>query len=55
MAETSKRNTQEEDAEINRQIAADPDDFEADDDWFANARPAAPEMAELSRKHSEKQ
>ena len=31
--------TPEEDAAINAQIAADPDDFELDEEWFKNARP----------------
>ena len=31
--------TPEEDAAINAQIAADPDDFELDDEWFENAKP----------------
>ena len=31
--------TDKEDAEINAQIAADPDDFELDDEWFNNAVP----------------
>ena len=31
--------TEEEEAEINAQIAADPDEFELDDEWFANAKP----------------
>ena len=30
--------TPEEDAEINAQIAADPDDFELDEEWFKNAK-----------------
>ncbi len=37
----SFRQTPEEDAQINAGIADDPDDFELDDAWFANARPAA--------------
>ena len=32
------RPTPEEDAAINAQIAADPDDFELDDQWFENAK-----------------
>lgn len=32
------RPTPEEDAEINAQIAADPDDFELDEVWFKNAK-----------------
>ena len=35
------RPTPEEDAAINAQIAADPDDFELDAEWFANAKPPA--------------
>ena len=31
--------TPEEDAVINAQIAADPDDFELDEEWFKNAKP----------------
>ena len=31
--------TPEEDAEINAQIASDPDDFELDEEWFKNAKP----------------
>ena len=33
------RPTPEEDADINAQIAADPDDFELDEEWFKNAKP----------------
>ena len=33
------RPTPDEDAEINAQIAADPDDFELDRQWFQNAKP----------------
>ena len=33
------RPTPEESAEIDRGIAADPDTFELDDEWFARARP----------------
>ena len=39
--------TPEEDEEINRQIAEDPDDFELDDDWFARARPITEVMPVL--------
>jgi uncharacterized protein (DUF4415 family) len=39
--------TDEEDAEINAQIAADPDDFELDDEWFKNARPASEVLPEI--------
>ena len=41
--------TSEEELEINRGIALDPDAPELDDDWFARARPAAevhPELVE---------
>ena len=31
--------TPEEDAAINAQIAADPDDFELDEEWFKDAKP----------------
>lgn len=31
--------TEEEDAEINAQIAANPDAYELDDEWFARAKP----------------
>ena len=31
--------TPEEDADINAQIAADPDDFELDEEWFKEAKP----------------
>ena len=31
--------TPEEDAAINAQIAADPDDFELDEEWFKGAKP----------------
>ena len=33
--------SEEEDAEINRGIAEDPDTYELGDDFFANARPAS--------------
>ena len=32
--------TEEEEAEIQRQIAEDPDDFEKDAEWFKRAQPA---------------
>ena len=45
----------EEDAEINRQIAEDPDDFEADEEWFKHAKPTAELFPELlERYHREK-
>ena len=40
--------TPEEDEEISRQIADDPDDFELDDDWFARARPITDVMPVLA-------
>ena len=40
--------TPEEDAEINRQIAEDPDDFELDDEWFARAKPMTDVMPVLA-------
>ncbi len=40
--------TPEEDEEINRQIAEDPDDFELDDDWFARAKPITDVMPVLA-------
>ena len=45
--------TQEEEAEIRAGIAADPDAFELDAEWFAKARPASevmPEFVERWRK-----
>ena len=39
--------TAEEDAEINAGIAADPDAFELDDEWFARAKPAIEVDADL--------
>ena len=45
--------TPEENAEINAGIAADPDTFELDEEWFANARPAVevvPHIVERARK-----
>ena len=41
----------EEDAEIQRQIAEDPDDFEADEEWFKNAKPTAELFPELLERH----
>ena len=35
------RPTPEEDAEINAQIAKDPDYFEGDEGWFRNDKPSA--------------
>ena len=39
--------TPEEDAQIRAGIAADPDTFEADAEWFARARPAREVMPEM--------
>ena len=50
--------TPEEDAAINVGIAADPDTFEADDQWFANAKPsseAVPHILERYRRTRGKQ
>ena len=35
------RPSPEEDAEISAQIAEDPDDFEADEEWFREAKPSS--------------
>lgn len=48
--------TPEEDAEINRQIAADPDDFELDEEWFKEAKPSAEIIPDiLERYHREQE
>ena len=50
--------TPEEEEEIKRGIAADPDAYELDDEWFKRARPAAevhPELVEQWRKNRGKQ
>lgn len=39
--------TDEEDAQINAGIAADPDTFELDAQWFARARPASEFLPEI--------
>lgn len=50
------RPTPEEDAEINRQIAEDPDDFEADEEWFRKAKPSAEIIPDiLERYHREQE
>ena len=43
----------EEDAEINRGIASDPDTYELDDAWFREARPVTdfPDMVALLTRH----
>ena len=41
----------EEDAEIQRQIAEDPDDFEADEEWFKHAKPTAELFPELLQRY----
>ena len=45
--------TTEEDARIRAGIAADPDAFEADAEWFAKARPAIEVHPELVKAHLE--
>ena len=48
--------TPEENAAVIAGIAADPDTFEADDEWFARARPAAevaPHLVERYLKQSD--
>ena len=42
--------TPEEEAAINAQIAADPDDFELDDEWFAKAKPTSELFPETYRR-----
>ena len=42
--------TPEEDAAINAQIAADPDDFELDEEWFKNAKPTKELFPDLYRR-----
>ena len=43
------RPTPEEDAAINAQIAADPDDFELDEEWFRSAKPTKELFPDLYR------
>lgn len=50
--------TQEEDAAIDAGIAADPESFELNEDWFADARPAReviPHIVERARRTRGKQ
>ena len=42
--------TPEEDAAINAQIAADPDDFELDEEWFKNAKSTKELFPDLYRR-----
>ena len=43
--------TPEEEAEIQRQIAEDPDDFEKDAEWFKRARPATEVVPHIVERH----
>ena len=50
--------TPEEDARVKAGIAADPDAFELDDEWFARARPAievVPDLVERYRRYRAEQ
>lgn len=40
-----------EEAEIQQQVSDDPDNFEADEEFFARAVPASPEMYKLTEKY----
>jgi uncharacterized protein (DUF4415 family) len=45
------RPTPEEDAEINAQITEDPDDFEADEEWFKEAKPSEEIVPHILERH----
>ena len=45
----------EEDAEINRQIAEDPDTFELDEEWFRQAKPSAEIIPHMLEKYHQEQ
>ena len=45
------RPSPEEDAEINAQIAEDPDDFEADEEWFKEAKPSSEIVPHVLARH----
>ena len=47
--------TPEEDAEINRQIAEDPDDFELDEEWFKEAKPSAEIIPHILERYHQEQ
>ena len=50
------RPSPEEDAEISTQIAEDPDDLEADEEWFSQAKPSSEIIPHiLERYHREKE
>ena len=43
--------TPEEDAAINAGIAEDPDAFEADDEWFATAKPSSEAISHILERY----
>ena len=47
--------TPEEEAIINAQIAEDPDTFEADDEWFKNAKPTRELFPEIVQWYQQRQ